>query len=307
MIASVVVSILLLSSGPGAMAQNDHDAGVRFLIVSDEGGRASDSQKAVAVAMGKEAERIDAQFVLTAGDNFHQDGIASSKEKRWNLEFEEVYSARALQIPWFPSLGNHDYRGNVDGEIEYSRFSARWKMPSRYYAQTIPIDDSSALLIVHLDTSPFIDKYRTESSVYHMDGQSTSEQLRWLDSVLTVSTARWKLVIGHHAIYYAEPGKNDSNEMIEKVLPILKAHGIPLYVSGHYHFFQHITRGGMDFVICGGGAETGDVAERNDVVYGIRSLGFLSVSVGAKKMQVRFISVDNAMLHTIEIVQEGIR
>ena len=293
-----VIAAILLGVGI-AGAQQPGAPSLRFLIVSDQGGRASANQRSVAEAMGKEAERINAQFVISGGDNFHEDGIPAATDPRWLTEFEEVYSSPALQIPWYPSLGNHDYRGNVEGEIGYSGQSTRWKLHSRYYTQTERIDDSTSMLIVHLDTSPFVQKYWTESSVYHMEGQDPKRQLHWLDSVLTVSRAEWTMVIGHHAIYFAEPGKGDSKEMIDQVLPMLKRHRVPLYVSGHYHFMQHLRRDGMDFVICGGGANAGAVAPRDDVLFGVRSLGFLSVIVTPIELRLNMIDPDGMILHSV--------
>ncbi|MFA7228035.1 MAG: metallophosphoesterase, partial [Melioribacteraceae bacterium] len=150
------LSFVILFSPTSAWTQNVQTNSVEFLIIGDWGGSASDGQKAVGISMSKEAEKIKARFVVTAGDNFHNDGIASASDPRWKTEFEDVYDFPSLRIPWHPSLGNHDYRGNVDCEIEYSKLSTRWKFPSRYYAQKENIDDSNYLLIVHLDTTPFI-------------------------------------------------------------------------------------------------------------------------------------------------------
>ena len=284
-----------------AWSQSAQTPSLRFLIVSDEGGLASSDQKAVAAAMAKEAEGIKAQFIVTGGDNYHENGIATATDPRWKTEFEDVYSFAALQIPWYPSLGNHDNRGNVQGEIEHSTLSVRWKLPSRYYAQTERIDDSSSLLIVHLDTSPFITQYRMESDDYHMKGIETKGQLVWLDSILTATHVRWSIVVGHHPIYSAASKHGDTKELIDQVLPILKKHNVPLYVCGHDHILQHLKRDGMDFVICGGGAKHRDVEQRDDAVFGAGSLGFVSVTVTAQNLRVKYIDSNNTVLHTVEI------
>jgi len=109
------------------------------------------------------------------------------------------------------------------------------------------------------------------------------------------------MVIGHHAIYFAEPGKGDSKEMIDQLLPILKRHRVPLYVSGHYHFMQHLRRDAMDFVICGGGADAGEVAPREDIVFGTRSLGFLSVVATPAELRLKMIDSKNNILHSLSI------
>ena len=293
--------IAILISFTAAWSQNSQGNSARFLIVSDEGGSASNDQKAVAMAMAKEAERIKAQFVVTVGDNYHGYGIASATDPRWKTEFEDVYSYSALQIPWYPSIGNHEYRGNVDCEIEYSNLSTRWKLPSRYYTQKERIDDSSFVLIVHLDTSPFVEEYHIESNVYHVEGQDTKKQLVWLDSVLTVSRVRWTIVVGHHPIYSATSKHGDTKELIVQVLPILTKHRVPLYVCGHDHVLQHLKRDRMDFIVCGGGAETRDVAQRDDVVFGVRSLGFLSVTMTVKDIRVNIINDKNTILHSVQI------
>jgi tartrate-resistant acid phosphatase type 5 len=214
-ISRTILCFALALSVSIALSQEVQLPSLRFIIVSDEGGLASADQKAVATAMAKEAERIKAQFVVTGGDNYHENGIASATDPRWKTEFEDVYSFSALQIPWYPSLGNHDNRGNVEGEIEHSGLSVRWKLPSRYYAQTESIDDSTSLLIAHLDTSPFITQYRMEPDEYHMKGLETKPQLVWLDSILTATHVRWSIVVGHHPIYAAASKHGDTKELID--------------------------------------------------------------------------------------------
>ena len=46
--------------------------------------------------------------------------------------FEDVYTSSALSRPWYILAGNHDHRGNVSAQVEYTRYSHRW-----YVAQTI--------------------------------------------------------------------------------------------------------------------------------------------------------------------------
>ena len=288
-----------------AWSQNTQAPSARFIIVSDEGGLASADQKAVAAAMAKEAERIKAQFVVTGGDNYHENGIASATDPRWKTEFEDVYSSPALQIPWYPSLGNHDNRGNAEGEIEHSKLSVRWKFPSRYYTQVERVDDTTSLLIVHLDTSPFITQYRIEPDEYHMKGLETHGQLVWLDSVLTATHVRWTIVIGHHPVYSAASKHGDTKELIDQVLPILKRHNVPLYVCGHDHILQHLKHENMDFVICGGGAKHREPDQRADALFGAGSLGFVSVTVTAKDLQLNFIDQNSTVLHTVQIAAPG--
>jgi acid phosphatase len=134
-----------------------------------------------------------------------------------------------------------------------------------------------------------------------VEGQDTKKQVVWLDSVLTVSNARWTMVVGHHPIYSAASKHGDTKELIEQVLPILKNHHVPLYVCGHDHILQHLKHDQMDFIVCGGGAKTRDVDQRDDVVFGVRSLGFLSVTVTVKDILVNIVDAQNTILHSVHI------
>lgn len=124
----------------------------------------------------------------------------------------------------------------------------------------------------------------------------------WMDSVLTVSRSRWTIVVGHHPIYSATPKGGNTQELIDEVLPILKKHHVPLYVAGHQHFMQHLKRETMDFVVSGGGSDHGTVTrERDDVVFGLSALGFVSVTVTPKLIQLKIADATNAVLHEVRI------
>jgi hypothetical protein len=51
-------------------------------------------------------------------------------------------------IPWYPILGNHEYRGNTQAVLDYSQVSARWEMPARYYTKVLENDDITVRLVM---------------------------------------------------------------------------------------------------------------------------------------------------------------
>lgn len=247
--------------------------------------------------MGKEAKRNQDQFVVTIGDNYHGKGISSATNQRWKTEYEDIYSDASLQIPWYPTLGNHDYEGSPKAEIDYSKYSKRWKFYSRYYAQEEQIDDITKILIVHLDTPPFVKEYQQHDEQYHVKEQNPARQTYWLDSLLSASKDRWVIVVGHHPIYSAAPKHGNTPELIYNILPVLERHHVPVYVCGHDHVLQHLSDNGMDFFVCGGGAEHREVNKRPDVVYGKGSLGFLSVTAYRDSMDFKMIDENDVILH----------
>jgi tartrate-resistant acid phosphatase type 5 len=276
-------------------------SGLNFLVVSDWGGKAGATQIAVGEQMGRTAQSLKSKFVLTCGDNYHGDGVASADSPRWKSEFEDIYNNPSLMIPWYASLGNHDNRGNAEAEIEYSQRSARWKMPARYYTHTEKIDGTNDALFVHLDTSPFVTAYRKKGSEYHVQDQDPKAQVDWLESVLADSRARWKIVIGHHPIYAAAPKHGDTKELIAAVLPVLLKHGVQVYFCGHDHVLQHLVNGPLNLFVCGGGSEHRAVNQREDVRFGAGSAGFLSMTLTATGAEATFIDAKGKELYLARI------
>lgn len=252
---------------------------LNFLAISDFGGQGGKIQRDVAFQFGKIAQIEKCKFIITGGDNYHLNGISSAEDPRWKTEFEDIYSSRSLLIPWYASLGNHDYVGNAQAEVEYSKFSKRWIMPDRYYSHTEKINDTADVLFVHIDTSPFITDYRNNDSVYHVLGQDFHKQLHWIDSVLASSKAIWKIVVGHHPIYSSVGNRGNTKELIDNVLPLLQRYGVRIYICGHEHFLQYLVHDNINFFVCGGGSVSRPVSDREDVKFGVGSPGFLSMKL----------------------------
>ena len=165
---ALVVPLLAQSA---ALAQGA--GSINFLVISDFGGRGGTNQAAVGRQMGRTAAAQKSSFVVTCGDDYHGNGIDSAHSPRWKTEFEDVYAAPSLMIPWYASLGNHAYRGKPEAEVAYSKLSPRWKMPARYYTHTEKIDGANEALFVHLDTAPFVGAYHKKGSSYHVEGQDS--------------------------------------------------------------------------------------------------------------------------------------
>jgi len=252
---------------------------LNFLVISDFGGQGGKVQRDVAYQLGQIAQVEKSKFIITGGDNYHQNGIPSARDPRWKSEYEDIYSSSSLMIPWYASLGNHDYVGNAQAEIEYSLISKRWNMPDRYYAHTEKINDTTDILFVHLDTSPFITDYRNNDSIYHVLGQDIHKQIHWIDSVLASSHALWKIVVGHHPIYSSVGNHGNTKELIDDVLPLLQKYGVRIYLCGHEHFLQYLVHANINFFVCGGGSVSRPVSDREDVKFGVGSPGFLSMTI----------------------------
>ncbi len=239
-----------------AAARTRQATGCTFAVLGDWG-RDTPEQHHVAAAMGRAAAEVRSDFVLAIGDNFYSDGVTSVDDPLWQSVFEGVYTHPALQVPWYALLGNHDYRGNPQAQIDYAARSKRWRMPSRYYQVADAALARADADLFAIDTSPFVERYRANDGMIGSNtrSQDTARQLAWLDQALGQSRAKWKIVTGHHPIRSGGSGHGDQPEIIAQVLPILNRHGVQAYIAGHDHDLQHIRRDRIDMIQCGGGME----------------------------------------------------
>lgn len=254
---------------------------LRFIAVGDVGTGAS-GQRAVADAMALTADRDSMAFVLLLGDNFYESGVSSVVDPQWNTKFEEVYHHPSLQIPFLAVLGNHDHRTDPDAQVEYTTHSARWTMPARYYSRSFTIDDSTTLELFCLDTRPMA--YLDEEE----PGNGWKTQLHWLDSVLVVSQATWKIVAGHHPLY--SNGNHGGNAVLVSLLePLFVRHGVDAYVAGHDHDLQLLKPvHGVHHIVSGAGGKHRDTHWRENTLFAATNYGYAVVGVSSESLEVEF-------------------
>lgn len=250
-ISSVI--IIALFAAIAAMAQTPKEwkaleKEVNFFVGNDLGRNGYYDQKPIAETMGRIAETVDIECVAAPGDVHHFNGVRSTTDPLWMTNYELIYSHPELMLDWYPTLGNHEYRGNTQAVLDYANVSARWAMPARYYTKVLENGGVSVRLVM-LDTAPMIDKYRNDSEKYPDAGrQDYNRQLQWADSVLTAAKEDWVIVMGHHPVY-ADTGKDTSerSDMQARLNPVLLRHkNVSMYVCGHIHNFQHIRQKGTD-------------------------------------------------------------
>lgn len=251
-----------------------------FLSVGDWGGAAvspeySNNVYDVAAQMAQQASDSNAKFVINTGDNFYWCGIQNTSDYQISVDFEEPYADASLQIPWYGSLGNHEYAYNVQAQIDYMKLNPIWVMPDRYYTQRIHMEDDKYLSILVLDTSPCVSDYRNDNPEYwdpcsteyptcshlatdddfegpcdfheHILEQNCGVQYNWLQTaVYGIPQDDWLVVVGHHPIDEVD---------VKDFLTILQQRGFSIYLNGHTHtLVQYSIDGKGAFVTTGAGA-----------------------------------------------------
>lgn len=277
---------------------------LNFYLANDLGRNGYYDQKPIAELMGRVAETVSIEFVVAAGDVHHYEGVRSVNDPLWMTNYELVYSHPELLLPWYPILGNHEYRGNTQAVIDYTGVSSRWDMPARYYTK-VAEEDGITLRLVMIDTPPLIDKYREDVEEYpDACRQDMDAQLAWLDSVLTVAKEDWVLVVGHHPIY-ADTKKNVSErtDMQERVDKILRRHGnVDMYLCGHIHNFQHIRKPGTDtdYVVNTSASLSRGVKPTDGTVFCSDATGFSLITVDKKELDLHLIDKEGKVVYTVK-------
>jgi tartrate-resistant acid phosphatase type 5 len=257
---------------------------VRVVAFGDFGtGEPSQLHVAAAIRRMHRARPFD--FGITLGDNFYHVGLGSPHDPRWDTEWEQVYGP--LRVPFYATLGNHDWydRDAPAAEILRSRESRSWRMPASYYtfragwAQFFAIDS---------------------------DGWS-ERQADWLRAALEASTARWKIVYGHHPTYVSSPPpgnpqyREEMAQWAAKLMPILAGRADVL-LAGHHHSLQHLdTPAGVPLFITGGGgaptypvgrASTGGGAELR---FAEATFGFAVLEIGPRELTVQLVEAERGV------------
>lgn len=280
----------LAATAPPGLARAA-DGGVTFLVVGDWGRDGASHQRDVAAAMGRVALETGGRFVVSVGDNFYENGVRSATDRQWKSSFEDVYTAPSLQTPWYVALGNHDYRGVPQAQIDYARTSQRWKMPSRYFKVAGHEIAAPGVDLFFIDTSPLVHAHRTGVETLiagNVAAQDVRAQLAWLDAELGRSRAAWKLVVGHHTVYSGGSAHGNTPELLVHLKPLLERHGVQAYINGHEHDLQHIRVGAVDYICSGAGSQVRPTGRIPGTQFCLSRSGFAVVEIKGESLTLEF-------------------
>ncbi|KAI6183201.1 Tartrate-resistant acid phosphatase type 5 [Aphelenchoides bicaudatus] len=271
-------------------------------------------QTRVADAMAKLAAKKGLDFVINVGDNVYFNGVDHENDTRFYTVFEKPYSHKHLNVPWYMIAGNHDYLGNVDAQINYTKYSNKWTFPDRWYklnyafskyqkkvdflfidtvilcGNTIDIDSRSVFA-----WATAFEKEPKQPDKQFID--AAKEQWKWLEEELKDSEADFLFVVGHYPMYSLSMKRLKC--LYDKLDPLLRKYQVTAYIAGHDHSVQYFrddgdpdkNRGPMRYLVSGAGSRTsfwddygGD--ENTHLLYRYPKKAELSIiSIGGRYMQ----------------------
>ena len=273
-----------------------------ILIANDLGRNGYYLQKPIAEQMGKLAENIDIEFIAALGDIHHFDGVASVSDPLWMTNYELIYAHPELMIDWKSICGNHEYRGNTQAVLDYTNISRRWSAPSKYYSEIVELENNQKAVLLFIDTTPLISKYRKESDSYpDAIKQDNKRQLAWMDSTLQANKdAKWKIVMGHHPVY-AQTKKSEGEriDLQKQLVPIMERNRVNAYLCGHIHNFQHIKpkNSKINYFVNSSGSLARKVQPTTDTQFCSSEAGFMLMSLNDKKITYYMINPEGEVIY----------
>lgn len=270
---------------------------LRILAVGDIG-TGDWRQRRVSEAMEAVAARSEVAEVLLLGDLFYDHGVSSVDDDRWRSGFREMYTGALSKVRFRPVSGNHDYDGNVQALLDYSKLDERWAMEGAHYSFTCALPGEGdaprgEVAFFGLDTTAMV-----------LSKEAVESELAWLESELAECTAEWRVVFAHHPI---DSGASHGGEpiLVERLVPLLQEYDVDLYLSGHDHYQAHLESFGLDAVVSGAGGKVRDGHWTPTTKFASTRLGFCELLFSEREVLVRFIESDGVLLYSKRIEKSG--
>lgn len=242
-----------------------------------------------AKAMGQWAEKASPSFILALGDNFYPSGVQSVDDEGFEEKWQNVFlTYPSLKVPWRAVLGNHDYDGNVQAQIDFTTHRSNpqglWQLPAKTHSFSVCLSGTPTSASLRASPSNYmsedsggncsvdffaLDTNECQNSVVKRNPAITGElkkHMAELSDSLKRSTATWKIVFAHHPMYtkgvhhgligrclrdktYEDAQGNIRNGFALEEL--LVSRRVDAYITGHEHRFQHHCAHGVRHFIAG--------------------------------------------------------
>ena len=186
-------------------------------------------------------EPLDA--IITVGDNNYPDGLSSDIETNIGQFYGEYIEGHSNFLGgnnrFFPSIGNHDYgTHNCNEQGNPYPYKNYFNLPGNELYYDYVIGD------VHF--------FVVDSDCHQTDGVSAwSLQAEWLETQMTNSPHKWKIVYFHHAPYSSTPAGNSGYLQWD-----FKAWGATAIICGHYHIYERLQVDGLTYFVNGIGGNS---------------------------------------------------
>ena len=199
------------------------------IICMGDFGSGEDDQFTVAKLVETLIKKYDTKLILGLGDNFYPNGVTSIYDDKFLDQFELPYSNLPKAVKFYNVLGNHDYKGKIQPQIDYTQISKRWIMNNNWYYFNKTINKNTVRF------------YAIDTNLENLSEKMKMEQREGLIKSIKNSSAKWNILYGHHPYRSTGYHGNCSQELESFYNELINTGKIDIIISGHDHDQQLIS------------------------------------------------------------------
>jgi hypothetical protein len=220
------------------------------------------------------------RVLILGGDNVYTAGQASAMIDRFS-GLNKIYA-------W----GNHDW-SYAPGDLSALLALVANPGNERYFTY---VDGLTQYFVLSTDSH--------EPDGGYVDATTTTEASimgEWLRIMLAMSTAKFKVVIGHHSPYTSDVNNTPGNAWMRWPFALW---GADLYIGGHGHNYEYAINGGLPYIVCGLGGHSirGFGADTAGTQYQYNSdYAYLKLTASCDELAVDLVDRSGATIYTVTI------
>ncbi|MCB9766404.1 MAG: metallophosphoesterase [Alphaproteobacteria bacterium] len=250
----MILLTLLVGCGPQPttpveVAARPVDPDPLVVLVFGDAGRepledGSLTQAGVGAAMAQTCAAMGCDLALMLGDNIYEDGVSEGDEALFWERFEEPFAPLGELDIW-AVLGNHDWRGLAQPQLDHSAASPRWRMPDRtYVVPGLP----AWVTLAALDTQ----------AVSAWPRDATTRAMLDDTRAALCGAPGWRILFAHHPLQSSgiHSRRLEQVRLRRHIEPIVEDCGVQLVLSGHEHHQEHIVTEGYDQLVSGAASKS---------------------------------------------------
>ena len=235
-----------------------------FCFVGDTG-HVNEIQKNVADALADS----ECSAIWHTGDIIYPDGISSKDDPRFITNFLRPFNkVFNKKIPFFLTLGNHDYKKEPKSYLEIAKNNSLIVYPNNYYSNKY-----GKLCIFSLDTTIFDKLY-----LFY----KRREQKSWLRKIKEdmTSSCELSIAVAHHPLFSSGDRKN-ATPQLSRFLETDIFGTFDLYIAGHNHVLadEGERRGTRQLISGTGSLPGGSPEEQPEGKFNVETPGFLKLEL----------------------------
>lgn len=242
--------------------------------------RASGDYDCADIQVAETARQQNPDFVFALGDIQYNSHQVENFQKNFAMYWADMLSITK------PVPGNHEYA--MGGAKGYYSVWTDYPAPGYY---SFDLNEDWRVVAIN-----------TNDNCSDVECHENSEQYRWAESVLSDSTGKCVIAIGHHPRYSS--GNHGSNKSVSDIYDLFAKNNVQVYLAGHDHHYERIDAPVPQFVVGTGGKSLRSLEQPvsgpnvSQVFATADHHGVLVVEISGLTMTAKFVNIDGQVLDT---------